>query len=52
MPTFSITRTEMYNSMAHKFFRDLRERKDEQDKEIRRELSERIAKLEAKRKRP
>jgi hypothetical protein len=39
----------LYDSMAHSFFRDLRERKDERDLEVRRELSERITKLEAKR---
>lgn len=38
---------QIYNSMAHNFFRDLRDRKVEQDNADRRELEARIAKLEA-----
>ena len=38
----------LYDSMAHSFFRGMRERKDEQDTEVRRELRQRIEKLEAK----
>jgi hypothetical protein len=40
----------VYNSLAHKFFRDMRDRKEEQDSEVRRELRLRIEKLEQKRK--
>ena len=36
----------IYNSMAHNFFRDLRDRKEERETEIRKELRERIEALE------
>ena len=41
----------VYNNMAHTFFRDLRERKEERENEDRRELRLRIEALEAKSKR-
>jgi hypothetical protein len=40
----------IYDGLAHKFFRDMRDRKDEQDTEVRRELRQRIEALEKKRK--